>query len=431
MVLLHSCIELKRTHPHLSVSAIHIHHGLSEHADDWLAFCARYCEQNAISFYSRKVKVSQQRRESIEEQARLARYAAIDEIVLHEYTFSSSDNAKDADPIVLLGQHVDDQLETVFLQLKRGAGPKGLAGMAENFVSQAGITYQRPFLNQGIGKQDILSYAKYHELSWVEDDSNADSRFDRNFLRNEILPNLLQRWPQFATTVGRSAKHCAQQNQIVEELAVETLENMLTHKHGLPCKALLLLPNSLKNEVLRVWSGRFLPKNLSQKQCVEILKIATTNNDQKGTLFSHGFECRKFDGVLYWVTEANICESPAANNEFVASALSEEPMVVAGFHLSYKNNTLLAVSEGDSEIPEGLGERKIKKIALSDIDSSALVSISYGDLSRKLSLADNRPSKSLKAWLKEAKVPPWRRNAIPLLSVGEKSLLLLSHRDIF
>jgi len=144
-----------------SINAIHIHHGLSPNADNWLLFCQQLCEQFQISlqckilFQYQKVSIQPEPRQSLEALARNARYAALDKLA-------------PADSLVLLAQHEDDQAETVLLQLKRGAGPKGLSGMARRFTKTSSVEYARPWINAGISKQDILTYAKRHQLTWLK-----------------------------------------------------------------------------------------------------------------------------------------------------------------------------------------------------------------------------------------------------------------------
>ena len=124
--------------------------------------------------------------------------------------------------MILLGQHLSDQAETFLLQLKRGAGPKGLAAMAQVAVFNEQRRLARPLL--AYTKEEIYRFARAHELQWIEDDTNFDTRIDRNFLRHEIIPKLKARWPSIEKTMARSAELCAEQQSLLEELLLPELE---------------------------------------------------------------------------------------------------------------------------------------------------------------------------------------------------------------
>ncbi|MBF7072285.1 tRNA lysidine(34) synthetase TilS [Glaciecola sp. MH2013] len=430
VVLLHVCSQWAKQNDMLSLSAVHIHHGLNEQANAWQKFCKELCKSYDVAFLSKRVELSQKARQSLEEKAREARYAAIDELML----------GKDGNSIVLLAQHIDDQVETLLLQLKRGAGPKGLSGMAEFFVSGAGVQYARPFLSLGIAKQDVIHYAKLNNLSWVEDDSNQDSRFDRNFLRNELLPSLTKRWPQFANTVARSAKLCAQQNSLIESLASETLSNIIGSKGELPTKALLALAQALQYEVLRRWTSTYLAKALSHKQAAELISIAESGTDKNGLLSVQGYHCQKFNSALYWVKDTEFCKIAPESYQLKLKDLQSKVLRVNAFSLCANDEHLfIKFEEQASEISEIINTSnsghlsKLDKtifniVPLENTEENTSVCVEFGQLSKKVKIAKNRPSKSVKAWLKEAKVTPWRRLAVPVVSVNQYACLLIDKR---
>ena len=154
------------------LQAVHVHHGLSEHASDWQTHCQRFCDTVNVPLIVRQVTIA--RRGNIEEGARIARYQV----------FSSLLNEHE---LLLLAHHCDDQAETLLLQLLRGAGVDGLAAMASiKHFAKAAIA--RPFLQHS--RKIIEAYAKEHRLTWVDDESNQDSAFSRNYLRHHIIPLL-------------------------------------------------------------------------------------------------------------------------------------------------------------------------------------------------------------------------------------------------
>ena len=372
VVMLHACLTLRaQTQSSFIVNAIHIHHGLSSNADNWLLFCKQLCEQFTLSFqceipfqYS-KVNVHSEPRKSLEALARDARYSAIDRLA-------------PANSVVLLGQHEDDQAETVLLQLKRGAGPKGLSGMAERFTKTSSVRYARPWINNGIGKQEILAYARQYELTWVEDESNQDSSFDRNFLRNEIMPLLKNKWPQINTTIVRSALLCASQNQLIETFAMQALQKIENEEAALSLSGLSTLPDTLLGEVIRLWSVQQIGFSVSAAQLHEIQKLRIAKADQVGYVQVDNWQCRSFNQYLYWVALSEIADDPA---------------LVYSFQIELDNNI-------------------------------EHVNVTYGNLHRKVRLFANRPTKTIKAWMKEREVKPWRRMTMPILCLNEQVIAL-------
>src|SRR5262245_15415783 len=211
------------------LSALHVNHQLSVNAGSWAGFCARICRERGIPIRSVKGKVG--RGDGPEGGARAARYEVF---------------ARQRCDHVVLAHHQDDQVETLLLQLLRGAGVRGLAGMpllrtegkglkaGENSrkTASSGPSYRirrpsslvsrpailRPLLDAT--RAQILAYAKERRLGWVEDETNADTDLQRNFLRHEVLPLIAQRFPSYRTTVSRAARHFAEASDALAELAL-------------------------------------------------------------------------------------------------------------------------------------------------------------------------------------------------------------------
>ena len=205
-VLLHVCAafpELKT-----KITAVYIHHGLQKEADDWAIHCQKIALDLGVSFLEIRVDASANPRESPEEAARNARYNAFKNLVLEN-------------DILLMAQHREDQLETVLLQLFRGSGLKGLAGMPEKMPYAKGFLL-RPFLN--VSKVEITAYALENQLIWIEDPSNQSTIYDRNFLRHEIIPQLKGRWQSLDKTVSRTATHCADAQNLISTIAQNHFE---------------------------------------------------------------------------------------------------------------------------------------------------------------------------------------------------------------
>jgi len=201
MLLLTLADQLKST-MHLELTAIHVHHGLSPNADAWAAFCTDVCDAKEIPLTITRVQVDRRSPAGVEGAARAARYAAF---------------AEEGSPYVLLAQHADDQAETVLHQLLRGTGLKGLAGMGEVRVVSAAQTILRPLLE--VSRAEIEAEAGERGLKWIEDESNTDTAYTRNFLRQDITPRLSARFPHYVASLARAARHAAEADEMLEALA--------------------------------------------------------------------------------------------------------------------------------------------------------------------------------------------------------------------
>jgi tRNA(Ile)-lysidine synthase len=209
-VLLHLLASLAKSESLPPLSAVHIHHGLQAVADAWPQHCQSVCDALGVPLLVERVKV--QSGASLERAARDARYAV----------FSSLTQAND---VLLTGQHRDDQAETLMFRLLRGAGVRGLSAMpAQRSVGQG--TLVRPLLD--ISRAELEAYAQAHQLNWIEDPSNQDRQFSRNYLRHQVMPLLTGRWPQAQASMARSAAHLREAQGLLDELAQMDLAQAAT-----------------------------------------------------------------------------------------------------------------------------------------------------------------------------------------------------------
>jgi tRNA(Ile)-lysidine synthase len=200
-VLLHLLAHLAKTQSLPALSAIHVHHGLQAAADAWPDHCQSVCDGLGVPL--QVVRVQVQPGASLERAAREARYGAFIE-------------ATQANDVLLTAQHRDDQAETLLFRLLRGAGVRGLAGMPRQRPLGKGQLL-RPLLD--VTRAELEAYAVEHRLNWIEDPSNQDRQFSRNYLRHQVFPTLTQRWPQAVATIARSAAHLSEAQGLLDELA--------------------------------------------------------------------------------------------------------------------------------------------------------------------------------------------------------------------
>lgn len=267
------------------VQAIHVHHGLQEAADAFEDHCRATCAALGVPLQVRRVAARNAPGESPEDAARNARYQAL------------ARAARDAGvQAVLLGQHADDQVETLLLALSRGAGLPGLAAMPPVFQRE-GMVFVRPLL--ALGARAIREWVAQEGIAVVEDPSNADTAFTRNRIRHLLLPALEECFPQYRETFARSSRHAAQAQELLETVAAEDLARM----GGTPAlTALQQLARARQANVLRHWLRTAHAASASTAQLEELLdQVAdcTTRGHRIRIKVGHGFVERQGERLVY------------------------------------------------------------------------------------------------------------------------------------
>ncbi|HEX7888293.1 MAG TPA: tRNA lysidine(34) synthetase TilS [Ramlibacter sp.] len=267
------------------VCAIHVHHGLQEAADAFEAHCRGVCTELGVPLDVRRVAARNAPGESPEDAARQARYQAL------------ARAARDAGAqAVLLGQHADDQVETLLLALSRGAGLPGLAAMPPVFQRE-GMLFVRPLL--ALSARAIREWIAEQGVAAIEDPTNEDTAFTRNRIRHQLLPALEQAFPQYRETFARSSRHAAQAQELLETVAVEDLARM----GGVPAiTALQHLPRARQANVLRHWLRSAHAASASAAQLEELLdQVAdcTTRGHRIRIKVGNGFVERQGERLAY------------------------------------------------------------------------------------------------------------------------------------
>jgi tRNA(Ile)-lysidine synthase len=335
VVLLH---RLKNDFP--AVKAIHVHHGLSPNADAWARFCARLCRQLGVPLQIAKVKVVRKGK-GLEAAARDARYAAF---------------AKIKAPVIALAHNLDDQAETVLMNLLRGAGTRGASGMPER-VRRGGKTFVRPLLD--LPRKEILAYARRHKLEWIEDESNGDEALTRNFLRRRVGPLLARKFPRWKEALGRASRHMAAREAGREDLLRKFLEAQ----------------------------GLRAP---SEAKLVDMLKQLTSGGAR--TAIAH-------DGKVLQVYRDRVSVSRATGGGDFSP-------------LTWKGESRL-------QLPALGGELRFRRVKGRGIAAEHRpLSVRLRSGGERLQPDARRPRRTLKNLFQEAGVPPWRRERLPLLYKG-------------
>jgi len=256
VVLLHLLAQLAPTSP-FTLSAVHVHHGLNPKADEWAGFCLAFCERLGISCEVVRVKVPRKSAQGLEASARTARYAAL---------------CRPGADAVALAHHLDDQAETVLFQLLRGGEPRALAAMPEARMHE-GMLLLRPLLN--VPKSELVSYARRHRLKWVEDDSNLDTALARNALRQDILPLLEKRFPDYRERLAGVARRMAEVAALLENVAGQ--DRAAHPENALDCAELKALPETRARNLLAHFlrsQGAALPRPAALREILRQLTEA-------------------------------------------------------------------------------------------------------------------------------------------------------------
>lgn len=389
VVLLHLFSRLRRLTPNCVVSAHHINHGLSHNASDWQQFCQNLSASLGINFRFSKVNLAKHNRTSLEALAREKRYACLSDEL--------SDNS-----YLLTAHHQDDQLETVLLALKRGSGNTGLQGIQKKQQLHKGYLI-RPLLD--FSREQLAAYAALFQLDWIEDESNQDQVFDRNFIRQSITPLLKQRWPGIAKAVARSAAIFQEQQQVLDEMAAADFRQIvesLLNQQVLPVKKLALLSPGRRNNLLRFW---FKKNNLAYPSAVQLqtlwTDVALANKDAQPVLQFKGKSIRRYRDHLYFVEDNKMLHSAAQT-------------------IRWQGQETLALRDGLVKLSFKLGKDKQAASALLDFAGKAKVEICFRpQLPADLTClpVGRRGSRSIKKLLHEYHVPPWLRDLVPFIVI--------------
>ncbi|MBN3753405.1 tRNA lysidine(34) synthetase TilS [Paraburkholderia sp. Tr-20389] len=382
--------------------ALHIHHGLSPNADEWLAHGEAFARERCVEFASTHVDVSRAAGVSIEAAARDARYRALDALCTQHRVHT-----------LWLAQHADDQAETVLLQLLRGAGLAGLAAMAPEYLPPgASVTRVRPLLH--LLRAQLEQYAHARDLRWIDDESNADTRYARNALRHDVLPGLAVHFPGFRDALARTAAHAAAAQRLLDELARIDLQTARGEEEGaLSRDALLALDDERAANLLRYWMRTLGLPAASTARLMDALRQLREISDAHTLRVDHaGQALRSYRGQIYW--EAGDSSDPADETALVER--SESVLAWRGesvWRLPQWRGTFV-FSDAAADAPDAIPADALTRAPL------VARSRSGGE---RMRCASNGPSRTLKNLFQERGVPSWKRD-VPLLFAGDALLFV-------
>lgn len=382
IVLLHILATL-RNEQHFTLSAIHVHHGLSPNADTWMDFVKKICLNWNIPLIVEQVDVARNGKQGLEAAAREVRHQA----------FAATISKVKADYLTL-AHHQDDQAETVLFRLLRGCGVHGASGMQVcKKYHEAQLI--RPLLN--VSRESIEAYAFEHKLTWIDDESNLDPRYTRNALRQQIFPQLKAIFPRASESLARAARHFAEADELLIELAQQDWQTCAEGDAVLRDK-LIALPSAARiRNLLRYWLAQYgyLPE---EARLNDLIRKCSSVYPQR--IVFNDYEVWSYRKHLRCLPKLNI--APPAQNQI----------------LNWSQQTFsmpwgVGVLTGEVKQGQGVALKKI-------LEKTLYVGSRKEGLS--LSIHPLRPARSLKKLWQDNNVPAWIRSNLPCIYLGDKVL---------
>jgi len=381
-VLLHALAESRKVH-RTPILAIHINHGLHEDASDWEAHCRKVAADLDVPFIGETVEIDDKSGLGLEATARQARYDAFRDIA-------------EEDDWLLSAHHEDDQAETLLLNLMRGSGLAGIAGIGALQRFARGML-ARPLL--GVSGGSIKAYAEEQELRWIDDPSNLDTRFDRNFLRRDLIPALAERWPGVAQRLAKSAELAAEASEMLNDLAQLDIANIATGvmPDKLDIEGLKSLSEKRQRNLLRYAARQCgLPPPPATRLQQITHELIPARVDAQPLVGWPGAEVRRYRDKLYLLAEVP----------------DEEALA-----------TTKLTADGDwLDLGQGRGQMRLEAGVDGGIDCELVeggLDLRFRQGGEEFCPVGRQRTHKLKKLLQEDGVVPWMRQRIPLLYSGD------------
>lgn len=380
----------------VELHAFHVHHGLSPNADGWLAHCERGASALGIGFDHRRVTIRNDG-SGVEAAARKLRYGALGQMC----------RAHGAE-LLLTAHHLDDQAETVLLQLLRGAGPAGLSGMdadnrAPGLLGGAAPVLARPLLSQS--RAALQAYACGQALAWVEDESNQDARYSRNALRHQVMPALGAIFPGFQARLARGALHVASAQRLLDELGAADLAACQEGAAIDLAYLSRLSADRVDNFMRHLFSVRGLAMPSTAWLGEMVAQLFSAREDAQLKVTHPGCQIRRHRGKLYLTP--HLPELAGMRDPDDIGVLDK-----AGQTFRWQGEAAIAFPDYGGVLHFERAEQGFDAAWL----RAQTLTIDFRKGGERLKPAANRPSRSLKAHYQALGVPAWERERLPTVS---------------
>jgi tRNA(Ile)-lysidine synthase len=379
-VLLQALARAIADRPHYRMRAAHVDHQLHPDSPRWREQCGRVAQSLKVEFVPLVVNVTASDEMGVEAAAREARYAALREILK-------------PNEVLLTAHHADDQLETMLMALMRGAGLRGLSGVPSVQIFGGGWL-ARPLLE--FGRAELEEWARSERLPWLDDPANENPGFDRNFLRQRVLPALRERWPAAAHSATRSTAHLREAGRLLDMLAATDLASVAIGS-CLGMAQLASLAPARRRNVLRHWirqQGMRVPSTRKLATIERDLLIA--REDRLPCIEWDGVQVRRHRGLLY--------------------CMRQRPTFAPADTLTWNISQVL-------ELPAQLGRLRVQRerqggLAAARLPAALQVHFRHGG--EELQPAGDAHHRKLKKLLQDARVLPWWRDRVPLIYAADR-----------
>lgn len=385
-----------------NIVVCHVNHGLSPHAQQWQTFAKAQCTHFDLPLICHKLNLKKQAQQSLEAIARDARYELLVQASVEP-------------AFIVTGHHLNDQAETFLLALKRGSGLKGLSAMRSS-SKLAQHTLARPLLT--VSRTDIMAYAQQQNLDWIEDESNSDESFDRNFLRHTVLPELSSRWPSINNTIARSAEHCFEAQQLLDELAQQDLIDCQHAPARLSVPHLLKLSDARLKNLLRYFLSQHHFLMPSAQQLKQICQQLSADADKSPMIQLANCCLRRFKNELY-LTEI-YQDITAWQHVIDVDHLVNEKCVQITLPDDLGTINLLSTFAG-------VENKNAWRASVKKPDAGQVVTIGFAHENPKCLPQYRQHSRPLKKVLQELGIAPWQRKRLPFLFYDNEMVAVIGH----
>lgn len=390
VALLAALAALARRHRRLMLRAVHVDHGLQPGSRSWARECVQLARALRVRIIVRRVSVDVASGQSLEAAARTARYAAFARLL-------------DADECIVTAHTLEDQAETVLLQLLRGAGVDGLSAMHADAPLARGRLV-RPLLD--VPRAALREYARRRRLQWIEDPMNLDLRFDRVYVRQEILPRLSERWPGALRALARSARHAQDARSLLAGIAREDIE-AAADGQDLSVAALRRLPIERRRNALRLWIAQRGGRMPQSRHLAEVAGplLAARADAMPIVSWAEG-AVHRAAGRLSWRPALTVAPAPSTAAAADAWSWRDQPVMW---------------------LPGARGRLELRRDAHGNLDLETLPAalvVRWRRGGERLRPRSGGPSRTVKSLLQAARIAPWERAAVPLVYADERLIAI-------
>jgi tRNA(Ile)-lysidine synthase len=378
-VLLHLFSSVKKQLK-LNLKAVHVNHQLSANANKWQNFCHIECLKQEIEFFPCEVKVKLKSKKGLESEARAKRYKAITKVT-------------DKNAVICTAHHLDDQIETFFIRLLRGSGIKGLSAI-KNLRKQKKHWLARPLL--GFSRHDLEQYAKENNIDYIHDESNDETKFDRNYLRHVVMPVINQRYPSYQKTIERSIGHIQNVAYWMDAVASTLYKTIRINKKQINLTPFYAFSTEQQIAVLRYWFDKNKLQQLSTKKLDNLIQQIVTADAL--SISVDKYLIKKFKNHCYLVE----------NKEY---SVPTKPIM-----WDTRNDKKLKIKLLDIT----LNVKKLNALGV-NTQTNPVIEIRFRKENETVFI-DGVGNQPIKKFFQNHSVPPWQRDTTPLIYSYNKLL---------